>query len=106
MRSIAGHMKSEAQILCPDFVSSIVDDVGHAKEAGFRVLPITDKAFEYGHEAGSAQVTSLSALQHQTRDHRYCEIKLFAIVSPAPRHIRPAQVLQIGDHAPGIVDAI
>src|ERR1700739_4017800 len=106
MGSVACHVKSQAQIRRPDFIPLVVGDIGHAEKASFWVLPIPDKTFKHGYETGSTQIPSLSALQYQTRDHRYREIKLFALVSPAPRPIRPAQVLQISNHATGIVDAI
>src|SRR5215831_9107406 len=69
MRSVTHHMKSQAEICRPDFIPLVVDNVSHTEKAGFRVLPILQKAFEHGYETGSAQIAGLSALQHETRDH-------------------------------------
>src|SRR5208282_2098392 len=106
MRSVAHHVKSQAEIRRSDFIPLVIDDVSHTEKAGFWVLPILSKPFQHGDETGPAQIASLSTLQHETRDHRYREIELFAIVPPTARHIRPAQILQIGNHAPRVIDAI
>src|ERR1700751_3577290 len=106
MRSVTHHVKRQPKICRSDLIFLVVDDVSHPEKAGFRVLPVLEKPLEHGYEARSAQVASLSALQHETRDHRDREIELLAIIHPAPRHIRPPQILQIRNHPPRIIDAI
>src|SRR5215469_2616671 len=106
MRSVAHYVKCQAEIRRSDFVPLVVDDVSHTEKAGFGVLPVLNKPFQHRHETRSAEIADLSALQHETRDHRYREIELFTIVPATARHIRPAQILQIGNHAARVIDAI
>ena len=86
MRDIADHVKGQAEVF--DFNGlAVFEDVGHPKEAGARILPVLHEALEHGDKARPAQITGLSALQHQTRDDRYREIELFPIVPPAAHYI-------------------
>src|SRR5215470_3350293 len=106
MRRVAHHVKCQAQIRRPDFITLAVDDVSDAEKSGRRILPISDEAFKRRYKARPAQITDLPAPEHEARDHGYREIELFPIVSPTAHHVRPTQILKISNHAPRIVDPI
>jgi len=105
MGHIARQMKRDAQIPGSDLIPVVVSDIGHPEKSCCGILPIKDKPLECRVKARPAQIARLSSFDYEPGYDLDREIQLIAIVATAPSNVRPAEVLQIGHHADGVVYA-